>query len=436
MWRDSHQIPLRDRHSDQTHPADKPPILRRLTLRWLCVACLAVIAYGTLGPLGLQRGAWLVANPNWQYVPPCPRSDYNDVFTNLLVYIPVGIAFRLLVRRRGAAPGLDLFVALSLSVLLSYVTEVLQQFMPARSANLFDCLVNAVGVGLGCLLAPGVQRLLRRGHLTAYEQRHANPWTLLAWVAAIVTGLLMITPFYPSRPSMEVVLDRTLDLMDLRRFGMFMVLGFCLMAAALRRHAHVRQALLSALGMTCLLAVLFELAQIFITSHTCGLLDIIIAVIGGAVGIVLSAIIVKPEAPRNRPNRWRSGAAWCALLVVIACGVLVLVAYWRGADHHIQPGEVCWIPFYAQFMQPFHIVVAELVESLALFTLLTLLALAWTRGRKAAAGLLLVLGVAGMLETLRALAGRGPADITPLILAVVAWLLTVGIWRSLLPQRA
>jgi hypothetical protein len=79
----------------------KPPILRRRTLRTLAVVALVLIVFGTLGPLGTGAQPWLTSVAHWQWSPQPTPTDFNDAVTNFVVYMPVGIAFRLLVRRRG-----------------------------------------------------------------------------------------------------------------------------------------------------------------------------------------------------------------------------------------------------------------------------------------------------------------------------------------------
>ena len=88
-----------DRSSDERAVVGgvaKPPILSRVTLRLLCAGCLVAILYGTLGPLGSSRTPWVVTVAPWRWIPPPQPSDLDDVLTNLAVYFPVGVAFRLL----------------------------------------------------------------------------------------------------------------------------------------------------------------------------------------------------------------------------------------------------------------------------------------------------------------------------------------------------
>lgn len=168
----------------------KPPVLSRRTLCGLCALCLVAVVYGTLGPLGVRGGQWIASAATWRWVPAWQSSDWNDLITNFMVYVPVGIAFRLLVRRRGQAGWVDLALGLVLSAALSYLTEVLQQFMPARSSSLTDVLVNSAGALVGCVCAVWVQDAFRHLHALFFVLVRAS-WSL--WIPFVVlAGLLIV----------------------------------------------------------------------------------------------------------------------------------------------------------------------------------------------------------------------------------------------------
>jgi len=167
---------FRDRRTDETSggtPA-KPPVLRRRTLRWAAVAVLTLIVWGTNGPLGADGRAWLRPVDSWRWSPAWTPSGWDDVATNFVVYLPVGFAFRLLVRRRGRAGWADFTLAIALSATLSYLTELAQQAMPARVSSLTDVAVNTAAAACGALAAPVAQRGLRAVHAAAHA--HLSPW--------------------------------------------------------------------------------------------------------------------------------------------------------------------------------------------------------------------------------------------------------------------
>lgn len=438
----------------------KPPVLSRATLRALCVICLLVIAYGTLGPLGSSGQRWVVPVDDWHWIPGQQSSDINDLVTNLAVYIPVGIAFRLLIRRRGRSGWYDLLVAVVLSVGLSYVTELLQQFMPARSSSLMDVFVNGAAAFTGCLLAVSIQRVIRRLHTAVFVHlRHPwAPWTVMAGLAVLTTVMLMTIPWNISRPSAELGFDHALSVADLRRFVMFVAVGFLVAGAGIAR-SHGRGIVILAAGVgATLLALGLEAAQSVLGAHVCSLLHGIIGVSGCWVGCVGAAAMLRPRQPRptagesatlpdiatgmadnishhpssNRTDRLRM----LAFLGLVALTGYAAVSNLCGGIPEKISGSgplVRWVPFQAHFAAPFSVAVADALEQVTIYGLVTVLCLFLARGRGRAAALLLLTGLVGSIEAGRALLGPHGADTTAPLLALLSWLVATRMWMSIYP---
>ncbi|MEW6250634.1 MAG: VanZ family protein, partial [Planctomycetota bacterium] len=178
-----------DRAADRgdRRAAEKPPVLRRRTVCLLSATCLVGTIYGTLGPLGLGEHAWIADAGTWQWRLPSTPSDAADVLANALVYLPAGLSLRLLCRRRGCAGWRDLVLSTLAASLLSYVTELCQQCMPARVASLTDWQVNTAAAFAGALFAVHVQRAARGLHamlFAALAERRA--------LRRIAAGLLLL----------------------------------------------------------------------------------------------------------------------------------------------------------------------------------------------------------------------------------------------------
>jgi glycopeptide antibiotics resistance protein len=403
---------------------------------------LVLVLYGTLGPLDPHGRKWLARPAHWSWMLPSVHSDADDAFTNVAVYIPVGMALRLLLRRRGRAGSADLVPALALSVMLSYGTELAQQLMPARSANLMDCAYNSLGALLGCLAAPLLQRWLRVAHAEAYEANHGGSWTLLAWVASAVTAGLMLVPFRVARTPMEIDVTRHLDLEDVRRYGMFVIVGFCWTAAAVRRWGDSPRVVRAAMPAVLLMAVVFETAQLFITTHACGLLDMFIAALGGVTGCAMATkfaeLHIIGDTRRQPLDRHRSHriiqtiALACILASIVLFGLHRLTA--APATGPVELG-VCWVPFQTYFAQPFHHALAGLIESMLLYGALAMLCLVLARWDRQTLALLVVLSLSVLLECTRMLSALGPADVTAPILALSAWFLACRFWSAMVPRE-
>ncbi len=434
------QLP-RDRHSDQRPLIDgqlKPAVLRRSTVRAACVVWLTLVIYATLGPFGHGSGQWLAPVETWRWIPPAHPISYNsytDIFTNVLVYVPVGIALALLVRRRGGVKSLEFAFAGFLSIALSYVTELLQQFVPARCSDWNDLVVNSSAALFGCLIAPRAQTAIRRGHELTLRSWRARPWLVLAWLMTGLTALLMTMPWDLYWPSIEAEWYRGFDLLDFRRFAAFVLLGFLITMAMIERLGPCAQAAGEAVQRIFVCGVLFEAAQIFLRSHACGLLDISTALFGGMVGYGAARWLTGLGlSSRGLPSATRRRLASLALLVLVGFALVVGLSGVNAPGLNRSGPHVLWLPFQSQFLTPFDRVLTDAVASLFLYSSLTVLCLYVTLGRGRWVALLLLAGLVGVVETAQMHFFRGSADVTPLLLAVAAWVITIRCWKAFTPR--
>lgn len=438
-----------DRHVDQRLTVDgvaKPPVLGRATLRAACLACLAIIVYGTLGPVSNAACAWVVPVEQWRWLPPARPADANDLATNFIVYVPVGVALRLLVRRRGRAGATDLLLGLALSVALSYVTEVLQQAMPARVSSRTDIVINGIAALLGCLGAVPLQNLIREIHALCFAQLREpwRVWLVLTWATVIATAALMTVPWQLRRPDAEWGFDRVIGPVDVRRCAMFALMGFLCTGMFRLRGWSQRPALGAAWGLMLLPAFGLELLQTVLTEHVCSFLHALISLAGAGIGggLALLLVHVQPAAhsdapayergPRPRPHRWLAGV----LLIALACAAAH--GAWRElaqARFRASPA-VNWLPFRPQFEAPFLRSATAMIEEVALYAILTMVCLCLARARGRATALLLLVGLVGALETGRAFLAGHAADTTSVVLAAAGWLLATRVWGALFPTPA
>lgn len=432
----------RDRHCDARLVVDdvlKPPVLRRSTIRAICITWLLLVAYGTLGPLGVGDGDWLSASDGWRWAPPAKPhglASYNDVFTNTLVYFPVGVSLALLLHRRGGIRSLELTLAILLSATLSYATELLQQFMPARCSDQLDLIVNTAAAAIGCLAARRAQNLMRRWHAAAFMLWRQRPWLVVSRFVALVILILMTVPWDLTWPSIEIRQDHQLDLLDYRRFGAFVVLGFAVTMAAMERAGRRGLMVREAIKRVFVLAVLFEALQIVLRSHACGLLDIGSAMLGGLLGTVFACLFIRLRAPLNHPA---VGVRYpLAAIALVAIVPFMLTSGLADASPPGDPYEpsVYWLPFQTHFMSSFDVVVTSALESLLGFSVLTGLCLYLSKGGGRRTALLLLAGLVGVVQTARMVYHGAPADVTPFLLALVAWRVTIRLWDALAPQEA
>lgn len=440
-----------DRREESTAIARKPPVLKRATLQLSCAAALGLIVYGTLGPLGEGNGPWLRLPAAWSWLPVASASDLSDFITNFLVYIPVGIALRLLIRRRGCAGIVEIIPAFVAAMLLGYCTELLQQFMPARSASMIDVATNSIGAVVGCLLAPFVQEHLRRKHQELFNRQNGRPWSVVLWFVTLLVVVLMTSPFIPGRPTFEVDLNRPLDLVDLQRCGAFMLLGFTALLAGRERLGEIGAASNFCLRRVCFFAVVLELAQIGIAAHTTGLLDAIIAALGGLAGCCVARWLVLSGALSSAAERAsaehanhalarRTPVAAPRVFAFVALLAIMLYVVVVGFDRAGMPAtaeqdsRVLWLPFQQHFMASFDVALADIVQQLLLYALLTAICMFLTSGGRRGLALALVLSLSAGVEFMQSLAPGGVADITPVVLAAAGWTIALRLWDAFVPE--
>ena len=163
--------------------AARPSLLARCA----CIACAALIVYGSLTPwsgwrdTGVGAFAYLTA-PLPQYL------TTFDLVVNVLAYLPLGglVVLALYPRQRGVKAAT---IATALGLALSAGMEALQTFLPSRVATNVDVVTNGIGTLLGAgLAAPFAETLIDRGAMA----RVAAQW--FARDAAPALVLLALWP--------------------------------------------------------------------------------------------------------------------------------------------------------------------------------------------------------------------------------------------------
>ncbi|RMF83060.1 MAG: hypothetical protein D6744_05420, partial [Planctomycetota bacterium] len=419
-----------------------------------CLLALALVVYGTVGPVGRGGGPWLAMPDSWSFVPPSQPTNPNDIFTNLVVYLPVGVALRLLLRRRGRAGAADLLAAVLIAGIMSWLTETLQQFMPHRSSNRIDIWMNLLGASIGAAGAPLFQSVTRRIHAGMYRDLRVRPWSVAAWLTVIVTALMMTVPFDLTWTPFAWRLSRPLDLLDVRRAGMFLLDGFVLSMALFERWNDLQRALRGAFLRCVTLGTGLEVFQVFLASHEGGLLDIVTALFGGAAGCIAAGWLIRGgmiesresqaggKYPENEQVSARRAArlagrtfAAGALLTLLGASLILSTYRLVALPVEVGGGAVHWLPFQLHFLRSFDRVLADLAESLVIYGGATALCLYLGGLKTRGLALVLVLSHVAMTQMLDWLCGRG-MDVTPLILAGGSWWLAVRFWGSLRTARA
>jgi VanZ family protein len=162
----------------------------------LALVYAALVLYASLYPFTGWRwppGASLVT---LLALPWPPWRDPFDVAANVLGYMPLGALLYVAQVRAGRSLWPAAPVAAMAPALLSYVTEVTQQFLPGRVPSLVDWALNAAGAAAGVALAAVMHRLGLLQRWQALRER----WFVrdsaggLSLLALWPIGLLFPTP--------------------------------------------------------------------------------------------------------------------------------------------------------------------------------------------------------------------------------------------------
>ena len=141
-----------------------------------------------------------------------------DLATNVIAYLPFGFFCTAALRRR-LAPFSAWLVALLLGAALSFVMELLQNYLPSRVPSNLDLVCNTAGALLGGLIgARWGTRALDEGHLARWRQR------VMMRAHGVDVGVLLIGAWLMTQLSPETLLfgsgnlRRMLDLPSVQPF--------------------------------------------------------------------------------------------------------------------------------------------------------------------------------------------------------------------------
>lgn len=121
----------------------------------------------------------------------------DDIFTNVILFLPFGFAFAYLAKRRGLEIGSAFLVVLFGGTLLSTSVEFLQLFLPFRYTSYIDIYANAAGTAAGFFIHTLLGKQISRHLSEAVEQpnnRKALRWLTATYLSYFVGTLLLTIP--------------------------------------------------------------------------------------------------------------------------------------------------------------------------------------------------------------------------------------------------
>lgn len=363
--------------------------------RVLLAVCLLLVLHGSLYPWrfdfteSLANGwAEMWAQAGWW-------TSLGDVAGNVVLFVPVGwLATRAWPARPGRSKASAIAILLA-GVAYALAIQVLQIWVPARSASLADVLWNTVGLVLGQIAA------LLRARLFPVAPRAAAPTLGPGWLIALLWLAIEWWPFLPTIDFQQIKNAlKPLLLAPQWHTRSFIAVTLSVMVVAQMARAWPRRALLLfALVAAAALGKLFLRGQAISLPHAAGWIA----------GLALALALL-----------WRlGGTKGDALVLALALGFFTYEELrpfsWDG-----MPSAFSWIPFVSSLRGS--MVVNTLALCWQMFWLGAVMlagrALGWRIGPLAIA----LAGWAFALEWQQAWLPGRVADITPAVLPLLWWL--------------
>jgi len=442
----------------------KPAVLRRRTITLAVILGLAAIFYGTIAPFEIDGGRSL----DWRLAWHAPAA--GDTVSNVLIYVPIGVFLRLLVRRRGSSWWSECAWTMSAAVGLSYLTEVVQTMVPARVATWTDVTCNSVGAALGMIWAPTFQRVLRNVHAYLHCKVRREPFAVAAAAALLCVCTYALAPpdFYPSPGHVERAVEslragpaswlwspgpgtgglagdpepgagsgltavQTMDkLIGASAYGF---LAFVLVLSAREAGKSPLGSGWYAFSRSAAVAVVIEAAQLFTISHVADVGDLVAAWICCQLGSGGGWLLVSCRASIHE----RPGAV---LRGLVAAAALVLFAWSTGSvileGSPWVPASISWIPLLNNFDRTWNGLLGEYMEGLLRYALVAGLVVVAFRshGRRPRGWLVIGVTLASAVLAAAVAAHRQQGlDTAQLALAVLAAAAAVRVDRAVFGTR-
>ena len=164
------------------------------TIAWpFTLVYLALVIYASLYPFEQWRDQGVVP---WAFImQPWPKYwTWFDIVINMLGYAPLGFLGALTAMRMGYAKQAVWLVSL-LIMLLSFVLEGIQSYLPARVSSNVDFALNVLGAFIGVVCAWGLERM---GAINHWQQFKTKWFMKDARGALVLLGLWPVALVFPA----------------------------------------------------------------------------------------------------------------------------------------------------------------------------------------------------------------------------------------------
>lgn len=433
----------------------------RASYYWSMVIAAAII-YGSLIPFhfGLSvyqqisfRGLRLI---NWS------SFDFNDLITNIAVYIPLGFSMMGFFYRRKLSIVSRMMVVMIAGAWFSTFIELLQTAIPPRIASWYDVVFNVMGIGLGVILFT-IVRAYRVSIITTFQtQWIKQPYRVAA--VLLISGLfcfeLIPFDFITSTQSLYAAFHRAqwLHLTNhstllshtfpfsmvnqLTGVAWFCLLGFLLARSKKSSHRSDR----AALGYTIQQAVIFiciiECLQLFTRSHVFELEAIIARSLAIFCGAWSGVFFVGRGSGNREQFKWNQSTVIYIFTIAATLQVISLLAssieFRLFNSLNLSNGNFQWLPFVALWHQPFLQTSAQIISVMITYATLaiTLHILFDCIGYRLPIYFVCftVSMISFLIEFAQLLTGSGTPDITTPVLAFFATYISTQTYYMIFPS--
>ncbi|HMS27485.1 MAG TPA: VanZ family protein [Burkholderiaceae bacterium] len=164
------------------------------TIAWpFTLVYLALVVYASLYPFEQWRDQGVVP---WAFIfQPWPKYwTWFDIVINMLGYAPLGFLGALTALRMGYAKQAVWLVSL-LTLLLSFLLESIQSYLPARVSSNVDFILNVFGAFIGVVCAWGLERI---GAINHWHQFKTKWFIKDSRGAMVLLGLWPVALIFPA----------------------------------------------------------------------------------------------------------------------------------------------------------------------------------------------------------------------------------------------
>ncbi|MGB2984945.1 MAG: VanZ family protein [Phycisphaerae bacterium] len=175
---------------------------RGLSWGWPLGLIVAVL-YGSLLPFEIDWAVFQQSNGLGLLRLGLAEATLEDIVTNILVYVPVGLALTLCGRGGSLTRLARVPFAVIIGAAVSLCAETLQAGIAIRVASWTDVALNTTGIAIGAILGAGLYGVVIRSLQWLRRGLSAMPTQLLATLVVLQVLAVLSHGFQPARTSAQ-----------------------------------------------------------------------------------------------------------------------------------------------------------------------------------------------------------------------------------------